>query len=96
MMFNPTEQWVAVAPQGELKKFRQPFTRDGKTTKFVMRVVEDTVNVWLNDVVVIKDQEVEGLSAAPSSRVAIGAKYRWAGSNLTYRNLKIEPIKPEE
>jgi peroxiredoxin len=96
MMFNPTEQWVAVAPQGELKKFRQPFTGDGKTTKFVMRVVGDTVNVWLNDVLVVKDQEVEGLSAAPSSRVGIGAKYRWAGSTLTFRNLNIELIKPKE
>jgi hypothetical protein len=96
VMFNPTEQWVAVGPHDELKKFKQPFKRDGKTTKFVMRVVGDTVNVWLNNVLVIKDQEVEGLSAATSSRVAIGANYRWAGSNLTYRNLKIELVKPEK
>jgi hypothetical protein len=54
-----------------------------------MRVVEDTVNVWLNEVLVIEDLEIEGLSAATSRRVAIGANYRWAGSNLTYRNLKI-------
>ena len=96
MMFNPTEGWVAVAPEGELKRFRQPFTPNGKTVKFVVQVAGGTVNVWLNDVLVIQDQEVEGLSSAISPRVAIGAKYRWSGSVLTYRNLKIEPIEPKE
>jgi peroxiredoxin len=96
MMFNPTEHWVAVGPHDELKKFRQPFKRDGKTTKFVLHVAGDTVSVWLNDALVIKDQEVEGLRAATSSRVALGASYRWAGSNLTYRNLKIELVEPEK
>ena len=62
----------------------------------MMRVAGDTVNVWLNDVLVIEDQEIEGLSAATPSRVAIGAKYAWAGSTLTYRNLVIKLIEPEE
>jgi hypothetical protein len=96
MMFNPTEHWVAVGPHDELKKFRQPFKGDGKTTKFVLHIAGDTVSVWLNDGLVIKDQEVEGLSAATSSRVALGASYRWAGSNLTYRNLKIELVEPKK
>ena len=33
MMFNPTEEWVAVGHYRELKKSRQPFKRDGRTTK---------------------------------------------------------------
>jgi hypothetical protein len=42
---------------------------------------------------VVEDQEIEGLSDATSSRVAIGAKYTWDGSTLTFRNLEIEQIE---
>ena len=93
MMFNPTEEWVAAGPHKELKKHRQPFKPQGKTSKFALRVVDDTVNVWLNDDLVVEDQEIEGLSDATSSRVAIGAKYTWDGSTLTFRNLEIEQIE---
>jgi hypothetical protein len=96
MMFNPAEGWVSAGPYQELRKHRQPYARDGKATKFVLRVAGDTVNVWLNDVQVIEDQEVEGLSSLTTGRVAIGAKYNWIGSNLTYRNLEIELVEPEE
>jgi peroxiredoxin len=96
MMFNPAEGWVAAGPHQQLREHRQPFTRDGEITKFVLRVAGDTVNVWLNDVQVIEDQEVKGLSTLTAGRVAIGAKYSWAGSNLTYRNLEIELVEPEE
>ena len=61
-----------------------------------MRVVGDTVNVWLNDVLVIKDQEVEGLSRRDFKSRGHRRKYRWAGSTLTYRNLNIQPIEPKE
>jgi peroxiredoxin len=96
MMFNPTERWAAAGPYQRLREHRQPFARDGRSTKFVLRVAGDTVNVWLNDVQVIENQEVTGLSTLATGRVAIGAKYTWAGSNLTYRNLEIELVDPEE
>lgn len=96
MMFNPGQSWVAAGPHDSLKRFRKPFACDGQTTKFVMRVDGDVVNVWLNDDLVIEDQEVPGLSDLTSSRVAIGAKYNWAGSHLTFRNLEIERLEPEK
>lgn len=96
MMFNPTEQWVAAGPHDELKEHRQPFAPQDRTTKFVLRVEDDTVNVWLNDEQVIENQQIEGLDRSPASRIAIGAKYNWAGSTLTFRNLQIEPIEEAE
>ncbi|MBA4106653.1 MAG: hypothetical protein C0485_12925 [Pirellula sp.] len=96
MMFNPATSWVTAGPYQQRRASRQPYTPAGETTKFVLRVAGDTVNVWLNDVQVIEDQEVEGLSTLTAGRIAIGAKYSWAGSNLTYRNLEIELIDSEE
>jgi len=96
MMFNPTKEWVAFGPHKDLEEHQRPFEPQGKTTRFEMRIEDDTVNVWLNDDLVIEDQEIVGLSYASSSRIAIGAKYRWNGSTLTYRNLEIERVEPAE
>jgi len=68
----------------------------GKTTKFVMRVEGNTVNIWLNEDLLVENHEIEGLSDSPSIRLAIGAKYAWAGSTLTYQNLEIEQVEPEK
>ena len=76
-----------VEPAGrhqELKQQRQPFQpEEGKTTKFVIRVEGDTVNIWLNGDQVVQDQKIEGLSDDSTIRLAIGAKYTWDGSTLT-------------
>lgn len=96
IMFNPSENWVAAGSHKKLKQFRKAFTPDGKTTKFVIRIEEDNVNVWLNGELVIEAQEVPGLSYSRSSRLAIGAKYTWSGSTLTFENLEIEQVEPEE
>jgi hypothetical protein len=96
MMFNPTQKWVAAGPHRQLKMHQKPFEPQGNTTKFVIRVEDDTVNVWLNDHQVIEDQVIEGLSDLTSSRLVIGAKYTWAGSTLTYRNLEIKQVEPAE
>jgi hypothetical protein len=45
---------------------------------------------------VIEDQVIEGLGDATSSRLVIGAKYSWAGSTLTYRNLEIKQAEAAE
>jgi len=95
MMFNPTEKWVAAGPHKNLKQHRQPFKPEGKTTKFVIRVEGDIVNIWLNEDLVVEDQEIEGLSDDASSRLAIGAKYTWDGSTLTYRNLEIVQVETD-
>jgi hypothetical protein len=96
MMFNPTEEWVAAARHNKRKKHKKPFQPQGKTTKFVIRVEGDTVNIWLNDDLVVENQEVEDLSDDTSLRLAIGAKYRWEGSTLTYQNLEIELVESED
>jgi len=96
MMFNPTEKWVAAGPYKKLKKHQQPFEPEGKTTKFVFRVEGNSVNIWLNEDLLVEDQEIEGLSDSLSIRLAIGAKYSWNGSILTYKNLEIEQIEPEK
>jgi len=80
----------------KMKKHRRPFEPQGKTTKFVIRVEGNTVNIWLNEDLLIENQEIEDLSDSPSIRLAIGAKYSWNGSILTYKNLEIEPVEPEK
>lgn len=96
MMFNPTQSWVAAGPHRRLKRNRESFEADGNTTQFVVRVEGDTMNVWLNDELVIEDKEIDGLSYATTTGLAIGAKYTWNGSTLTYRNLKLSQIDPTE
>ena len=78
------------------KEHKKPFKPAGKTTTFVIRVEGDTVNVWLNDDLMIEDQKVAGLGNTGNNRLAIGAKYWWSGATLVYQNLEIEKLEPEE
>lgn len=96
VMFNPTKKWVAAARHKQLKKHQHDFEPDGKTTSFVIRVSGDTINVWLNDDLVVEDEKVEYLGYSDTNRLAIGAKYTWSGSTLTYRKLKIEQLEADE
>ena len=95
IMFHPFEKWVAAGPHDRLKKHQQPFKPAGKTTKFVICVEGDIVSVWLNDELLIQEQEVRGLADFEDGNLAIGAKYWWPDSTLIYKNLKIEKLVPE-
>ncbi len=92
LAFHPTEKWVAAGPREELKEHRIPFEVQGRTTDFVIRMEDNQVNVWLNEELVIEDQKIVGLSSSDSYKIAIGAKYWWNGSILTYKNLVIEKV----
>lgn len=96
MMFNPCKEWVAVGPHKKLKYHQRPFKPTGAATKFVFRVDGDRVDVWLNEEHLIEDQQVEGLHNLSSYRLAIGAKYTWDGSTLTYKTLKIQQLEPDD
>ncbi len=95
IMFHPTQKWVAAGLHSALSEHQRPFEPAGKTTKFVIRVEGDIVNVWLNDELVIDEKEVVGLADSEGNRLAIGAKYWWKDATLIYKNLKIEKLVPE-
>ena len=95
IMFNPTGKWVGAGLLDRIEKHKKPFKPAGKTTKFVVRLEGDFVNVWLNGTLVIEDQEVDGLGGLKNGRLSIGAAYTWEGSTLIYENLKIKKIVPE-
>ena len=75
VMFNPAKKWVAVGPHNELESHRLPYEPQGKTTRFVIRVEGNRVNIWLNEDLVVEDQEVTGLGDA-SARLALAQRIR--------------------
>ncbi len=96
IMFNPTKNWVAAGPYKAMDDHKVSYEGGGKETSFAIRVAGDVVDVWLGDDHLIKHQSQPGLSRLAPYRIALGAKYSWDGSELTFSDLKIERVPEAE
>ena len=96
VMFNPTEKWVTAGRLSKMREHRHPFSPTGKTHTFRIRIDNSTVNVWINDELILENFEDNYLGSLEPYRIALGAKYNWHGSELTYKNLRIEPLESAE
>ncbi|MEM9657618.1 MAG: hypothetical protein AAF961_04580, partial [Planctomycetota bacterium] len=92
VMLNPTEGWVAAGRHNSLDENETAHEFDGKVVSFVVRLQKGVVNVWIDETHVIVDQDLPAWNDGRPMRIALGAAYRWYGSNLKYRELEIRGI----
>lgn len=93
---NPTKDWVAAGPFGELDDYHRPLSISGEEVSFRLRLDNGVVSYWVNDEQVITDEELPGWRSDEPIKLALGARYRWAGSELSFRNLTIKPLDDTE
>lgn len=95
VMYNPSKKWVAAGPYRDLDDYQQPvdFKLRKRRVPFRIQFDEGRVDFWMNGEQVIKQKRLPGWKEVSPVQVAVGAKYKWHGSELIYRKLKVKKLE---